>query len=200
MKDYSVKIFFNRGEYDPVLIEELFGFRPKFVRRLNKMLISNVLLTEIDLIGKTPQEAAEDILSAYNSVSIARDKEARIKLAKNVMNEAIYDEVFTYFDTSDREAANTWSTSWQLKAAYASDYINSNLSVIHTTTSFATPGESLTVFSDAPTNTVIDQVASENKIKAYFEELIEERVKPFDKFRDQKINDFLITKAAIETE
>lgn len=190
----------------PTLLEELGGeSNVRFVETRNKGEIAikaaylDELLIEED---ETAQDLAQSIVDAHDRVlSNAKfNKKERIAAEKDLMNQEIYGEIFTYFDTNDDVAAGAWESSWKLRKEEPQSYVHFDIRVLHTSTSFMVSGEPLTVYSDAPTNEVVDEAATEARIRAYYTELVEERLKPFDIFRDREVSKFLAKKAAIEAE
>ena len=135
--------------------------------------------------------------SLKNNFIATYEKNIQVNEAYAQMNQNIYNKVPEFFDTTDRESASTWSSSWQTKALNPQKYVNDQLIVIHTSSSFQTPGESLTVMQTAPNESLVDESATQAKIQQYYQELVDERLIPFDRFRDNEVKVFIATKAAI---
>lgn len=106
----------------------------------------------------------------------------QIKTAYELMNASLYTTIPTYFETKDVMAALTWKESWKLKSENPARYTSKGLVVLHTSTSFQTVGEALD---------------TSQKITDHFTELLEERVFPYDDFRDARVLEFVQARAAI---
>lgn len=174
----------------PKLLKELGGEEHvRFITKGNGDYVIKSCYIDENLVDA--ETSARDIAMATvnnhdkSTASVTADKEIRIAEKKAEMNKDLYDAIITHFNTNDHVAASTWERSWHLKKDNAASYASEGLVSIHTSTSFPTPG------------TALDTT---QKIQDYYGELITERVIPFDKYRDQRVAQFLSEKAAIEAE
>jgi hypothetical protein len=94
MKDFSIRIEFDKGEYDTNIVEAMLGFRPRFINKINKYVVNNAILDETQLVeeqrdgdgnitvaGVTAQDLADGIMATYASVLATKQAEAAISAA-----------------------------------------------------------------------------------------------------------------------
>ena len=154
----------------------------------NYLLVQSAVVDETQIDSNTSAtDLAQIIVDAHNKNSnlLMLAKKEKIKAAHDVMNSEIYAKAAEIFETNDREAASAWERSWSMRANNPAEYVASGFMVIHKTSSFQTPGE--------PLDTT-------QKVSDYYTELIMERVIPFDKFKEQKVLEYLVKKAQIEAQ
>lgn len=167
-------------------------------------------IVEGETVVITAQQHAEEILSAHDrTVGDTMDnKTSRILAKAKEMDIYLYGKIVDYFDTTNFDAAMTWSRSWEMKTVFPDSYVPILMSddgvvgliVTHATTSWPTVGQSLVVAKDVPNEDEVDQVVTKANIESYYGEANQEIAIPFDKLRDKRYAEFLAEKATIEAE
>lgn len=165
--------------------------------------ITSGVVDETQIDGNT---SARDLVQA---IVDAHDKTAAMKsryisdmvyMAQNKSNSETVAELSNYFETPDMIYSITDALCWLFKSLNVSSFRDAGLKVQHTSSSFQTVGEELTVYSDAPTNSVIHEADTDANISLYYNELIAERAIPFIKLRDSKLDAFFQEKENIENQ
>lgn len=108
-------------------------------------------------------------------------KKYYIRIAHTEMNEDIYAEMYSLFQTTDPISAHAFAQSWGLKKDNPAEYLPDNLVATHTVGVF----------------TMGDMLDTEQKIVDFYTEMTKLLVQ-FDKFRDNRIKQYLQEKAEIE--
>ena len=147
------------------------------------------------------RDLVQAIIDAHNKSAsvLAETKKNRIVECRGKTNKKTTEKFPDYFETDDIYEAIGSAVLWQVRAANPSMYRQAGLKVRIATTNYDV-GDALTVYSDAPTNTIIHEADTDANISAYYNELIQEKVIPFDLEKELNDTEYFDGKDAIEQE
>lgn len=104
-----------------------------------------------------------------------------VAAAHKTMDDNLSTEILSVFGTLDRDSANAFAKSWELKKNNAAEYTTEGLVALEAIAGFA----------------INDSLDTEQKIRDYYTEKCNQLI-VFDKFRDNEIKTYLTAKAVAE--
>jgi len=158
-----------------IVLTTLLGNQTEYAKMGDKRWADvQIRSSEIKPSWEEMQVASETITSTAATAS-------SIEVLHTQMNDAIQGAAFVLFQTTDLHAANAFAQSWKLKKENPAEYMTDGILAFKTVGIF-TIGEALD---------------TEQKVLEYFTEMVKLLI-IFDKFRDTKINEYLVAKAVLE--
>jgi len=136
-----------------------------------------VCLYERDSSGNVVLRDVQEVDSETTQISTQFNNEQSLKNLKETMDGAIIQKSFEMTGASSIESAQAFMQAFQVRIANASKYVNDGLVVFCATTSFQK----------------FDDLDTEQKIVDYYSETLVE----MDKFRNQKIQEYLQSKSEL---
>lgn len=136
-----------------------------------------VRLYERDSNGNVVLRDVQEVDSETTQISTQFNNDQSLKNLKTTMDNAIIQKSFEMTGASSIESSQAFMQAFQVRVANASKYINDGLVAFYATTSFQK----------------FDALDTEQKIVEYYSEILVE----MDKFRNQKIQEYLQAKSAL---